>query len=102
MTKCTLECVARQCHPMVSLFGGISGSITTTSLRYAKKPPSKSLPQRLLGNRNFVMSFPKIPVLADRLRLFLPARWRVGNLQLRRAFVGRADHRLRPDNNLAV
>jgi hypothetical protein len=42
----------------------------------------KIISRRLLGNRNLVTSFPMIPALVDRSRLFLRAHWRVGNLQL--------------------
>src|SRR6266487_375249 len=64
-----------------------------------KKPPSR------LSRGGFlviVTSFPMIPALADRLRLFLPAHWRVGNLRPQNASAARADHRLPLDNNLAV
>ena len=74
----------------------------TLASSYAKKPPSKSFPRRLFGNRSFVMSFPGTPTSADRLWMSCTARWRVGNLQARSAFALRAGHRLRLDSNLAV
>src|SRR5260370_20223650 len=95
---------------MLPMLGGICGSIRTRlntvathqHLSRMQKAAVEIIPRRLLANRSLVTPFPIIPALVDRLRLFLPTRWRVDNPRSQHAFAARADHRLRPGNNPAL